>query len=117
MPPATPELDAEARLLSTVDVLGRIAAVVEEFSPERQPLLLKQIHELIGQYEKLQQLSHRIPLQIPVQVLGYVDDGRNPNQFTRDLIARCVESNQRTKGKVEGLSLFRAALEAEIQKE
>ncbi|KAL0695373.1 hypothetical protein Bca4012_062553 [Brassica carinata] len=35
-------------------------------------------------------LSEKCSIQIPKEVLSLIDDGKNPNEFTRDVLNSCM---------------------------
>lgn len=37
--------------------------------------------------------------------LSLIDDGKNPDEFTRDIINNCIAKNQITKGKTDALKV------------
>jgi mediator of RNA polymerase II transcription subunit 10 len=39
-------------------------------------------------------------------VLSLIDDGKNPDEFTRDVINSCIAKNQVTKGKTDAFKVF-----------
>ena len=41
------------------------------------------------------------PLELPVELLRYVDDGGNPDTFIKDTITSAVAANQAVKGKAD----------------
>lgn len=53
--------------------------------------------------------SHRggLAVDIPVELLRYVDEGGNPDVFTSEIFQRANRSNQLAKGKVEAFAAFR----------
>lgn len=53
--------------------------------------------------------------QIPIDVIRLVDEGKNPDEFTKDLINNCIQRNQATKGKVEAFKALRKHLLEEIE--
>lgn len=53
--------------------------------------------------------------QIPLDVIRLVDDGKNPDEFTKDLINNCIQRNQATKGKVDSFKALRKHLLEEVE--
>ncbi len=53
--------------------------------------------------------SHReaLAVDVPVELLRYVDEGGNPDAFTSEIFQRANRSNQLVKGKVEAFASFR----------
>lgn len=41
-----------------------------------------------------------------VEPCRFIDDGRNPDEFTKDLLNNCVQRNQATKGKVDAFKVL-----------
>ena len=35
-----------------------------------------------------------------------IDDGKNPDEFTRDVLKKCIAKNQITKGKADALKVI-----------
>lgn len=54
-------------------------------------------------------------IQIPIDVIRFIDEGRNPDEFTKDLINNCIQRNQATKGKVDAFKMLRKNLLEEIE--
>ncbi|KAJ1426082.1 Mediator complex, subunit Med10 [Sesbania bispinosa] len=44
-----------------------------------------------------------------------IDDGKNPDEFTRDVINNCIAKNQITKGKTDALKNLRKHLLEELE--
>mmetsp|Transcript_26583 Transcript_26583/g.43519 ORF Transcript_26583/g.43519 Transcript_26583/m.43519 type:complete len:139 (-) Transcript_26583:788-1204(-) len=105
----------EAELEDTIESLRQISILVEGFRSESQEPLLLKLNALVERFQSLERLANESTVQVPLEVLSYVDDGRNPNLFTKDSIQRCIESHQRTRGKVDALSSFRKELRTELE--
>ncbi|KAH0779301.1 hypothetical protein KY290_005728 [Solanum tuberosum] len=48
---------------------------------------------------KLGEKCHNI--NVPMEVLNLIDDGKNPDEFTRNVLNNCIAKNQITKGKID----------------
>lgn len=44
-----------------------------------------------------------VDLQVPVELLRYLDDGGNPDAFTTEVFSRAHADNQQAKGRVDAL--------------
>lgn len=51
---------------------------------------------------------------IPPELIQYVDNGRNPDIYTREFVELARRGNQLMKGKMAGFADFRDVLAAEI---
>ena len=63
---------------------------------------------------QLSKSAQRLPLTIPAEIIGYVEDGRNPDIFTREFVEVVMRFNQAQKGRSEALALFRDILGEQI---
>eukprot|EP00850_Spirogloea_muscicola_P023675 SM000376S13707 [mRNA] locus=s376:26363:27770:- [translate_table: standard] len=43
--------------------------------------------------------------RVPLEVVRLIDEGRNPDSFTRDLLQACAARNQATKGRVDAFKV------------
>ncbi|KAK9275150.1 hypothetical protein L1049_022409 [Liquidambar formosana] len=55
----------------------------------------------LNQLDNMTKLSEKCNIQVPMEVLNLIDDGKNPDEFTRDVINSCIAKNQITKGKTD----------------
>ncbi|CAF1928143.1 unnamed protein product [Brassica napus] len=63
--------------------------------------LLPRLNSLVSELNSMSNLSEKCNIQIPVEVLSLIDDGKNPDEFTRDVLNSCISRNQVTKGKTD----------------
>ncbi len=57
-----------------------------------------------------------VPTQVPPEIIDYVDEGRNPDIYTREFVELVQKGNQFMKGKSEAFASFRDILAEEIVK-
>ncbi|KAF8379944.1 hypothetical protein HHK36_027409 [Tetracentron sinense] len=67
---------------------------------------------VVTELDTMQRLSENCNIQVPMEVLNLIDDGKNPDEFTRDVLNGCIAKNQITKGKTDAFKL--ASLEERI---
>lgn len=63
----------------------------------------------------MMKLSDKCNIQIPLEVLNLIDDGKNPDEFTRDVLNSCIAKNQITKGKTDSFKSLRKHLLEELE--
>jgi hypothetical protein len=51
---------------------------------------------------------------LPPEVVAYVQDGRNPDIYTREFVELAMRNNQRLRGKADAFARFAGVLAAEI---
>ncbi|CAI6011101.1 unnamed protein product [Closterium sp. NIES-65] len=111
---ATVELGAAIeRSLSRVHELERTVSLFHE---SNQLLLLDRINGLVTGFAELLGAAEQCEAHVPLDVLRCVDEGRNPNEVTRELLRGCVAHNATTKGKVDAFKALRAQLLSEMDR-
>ena len=53
-------------------------------------------------------------MQVPPEILSYVDEGRNPDIYSREFVETVQRGNVMLKGRAQGLAGFRDALRDEL---
>ncbi len=56
---------------------------------------------------ELGEAREAVEVEVPVELLQYVDGGGNPDAFTADVFHRANRGNQLAKGRVQALRGFR----------
>jgi len=69
---------------------------------------------MLSHIQTLHASAPDLPVSIPPEVITYVEDGRNPDIYTREFVELVQKSNQLMKGKAEAFSSFRDILAEEI---
>lgn len=55
-------------------------------------------------------------VKIPPEVFDYIDQGRNPQLYTKDCMEKALAENEAAKGKIDGYRRFKALLMLELSK-
>lgn len=55
-----------------------------------------------------------LPTEVPPEIIDYVDEGRNPDIYTREFVELAQKSNEHLKAKCEAFAGFRDALGKEM---
>ncbi|KAI4236134.1 MAG: hypothetical protein L6R40_006259 [Gallowayella cf. fulva] len=82
--------------------------------PQTQQELVHLITQLTGSLSTLSNHASTLPTHIPPEIVEYVDDGRNPDIYTREFVELVQKANQYLKGKGEAFAGFRDALAEEM---
>eukprot|EP00126_Sphaerothecum_destruens_P015400 Sdes_comp9396_c0_seq1m857 len=54
-------------------------------------------------------------IQVPAQILDYIDQGRNPDLYMRDCLQETLSLKETTLGKVEAYKAFHSSLQQSMQ--
>ena len=76
--------------------------------------LLNSRSQLSNSLSSLSTSASNLPTQIPPEIIDYVEDGRNPDIYTREFVELAQKGNQYLKGKSEAFAAFRDVLAEEI---
>nr|CAD7205129.1 unnamed protein product [Timema douglasi] len=53
-------------------------------------------------------------VHVPLEVFDYIDQGRNPQLYTKDCIEKALAKNEQVKGKIDAYRKFKAHLLVEL---
>lgn len=70
----------------------------------------KHSKQLIQNLLKLSQTARRLPTHLPLEIIQYVENSRNPDIYTRDFVELVMRYNQQQKGRSEAFAQFRDIL-------
>ncbi|KMT12473.1 hypothetical protein BVRB_5g104020 [Beta vulgaris subsp. vulgaris] len=99
----------------TLGLLHQLYLTVSSFNVASQLPLLQRINSLVMELDNMMKLSSKCNIQIPMEVLNLIDDGKNPDEFTKDVLNSCIAKNQITKGKADAFKSLRKHLLEELE--
>jgi len=100
------------------ETLRQSVIVIEEFQQESQPILNSKINKIIEQLKELDSLKGELDdVEIPFEVLSFIDEGKNPDLFTYASLQTFFQKTQDSQGKLDAFQLFKELLQDELQKE
>ncbi|KAI8853741.1 mediator complex, subunit Med10 [Chytridium lagenaria] len=106
---------AQQKLQDFVNLLFRIGVTVYDFQPGSGPILHRRINDLAAQMEDLEKIKNQLnDIRVPFNLISHIEEGHNPDIYTKDLIQHLVDRNQKTNGRIQTMKQFRSDLEREI---
>lgn len=115
----------EPLVSTTEQLLGLIESFIElgvlvhdnQGTQQSHTALTHKTNQVISQLSSLTDsgFTHQYP--IPVDVISYIEDGRNPDVYTREFVEVTAKSNARLKGKMLGFQKLRDVLGDKLGKE
>lgn len=115
--PSNPEnpLDAvEKALQDAAQTLNTLALGVYDFTYDGQDALFSGVNQLVSDLAELKRAAAFVDARVPVDVLEAIDQGRNPELCTYDMLENCAESSAAARGKLDCMATFRAALDRAV---
>lgn len=135
---STDAVDAPEKLAQLQDDLSnaeqQVASIIESFielgvsiydfpgTSEATQGMVTNLKRNVDRLQKLNQLSNNPDSQlnnvnIPLEVVQYIEDGRNPDIYTREFVEAIRRSNQYQRAKIHGLQQLRDSLAEKIIEE
>lgn len=99
----------------TLGLLHQLYLTVSSFNVASQLPLLQRLNVLVSELDNMTKLSEKCNIQVPMEVLNLIDEGKNPDEFTRDVLNSCIAKNQITKGKTDSFKGLRRHLLEELE--
>lgn len=118
-PENEPLIATANNLLRLIDSFVELGVLVHDNqgTQQSQNALTVTTNKVISQLSGLTSSPYTYQYPIPVDVISYIEDGRNPDIYTREFIEVTAKSNARLKGKMEGFEKLRNVLSDKLIKE
>lgn len=58
--------------------------------------------------------THMQDIHVPLDVFEYIDQGKNPNLYTKHCLEKALGKNEQIKGKIDAFKRFKAMLILEL---
>ncbi|KAF9353360.1 Mediator of RNA polymerase II transcription subunit 10 [Mortierella sp. NVP85] len=95
--------DLELKLQELIECLLELSITVYDFQAESNLLVHQKIQELITQLGTIESFKDKLDMMVPWEVLSYIEDGKNPDLFSKSFIEAVAGENQFTNGKITAL--------------
>lgn len=107
--------DPRAHLEQTIDQLltkiWEIMVQLNEYDSENKWAVSRSLTDLVACFEEVNILQEKIQhIQVPMKVIEFIDEGRNPDIFMADYVDEVMQENQAVKVKNEAIQGFREML-------
>lgn len=67
--------------------------------------------------QEIDKLKNQVQdFHVPFEVFDYIDQGKNPQLYTKDCIEKALTKNEEVKGKIDAYRKFKTNLMVELQK-
>ncbi|CAI2184268.1 2897_t:CDS:2 [Funneliformis geosporum] len=112
--------DSRTTLELTIDNLltkiWEIMVQLNDYNPENKWALSKNLSELADQFDKIHKLQEKIKhIEVPLEVIEYIDEGRNPDKFMVDYVDEVIKENESVNIKNEAIQNFSELLLEQLQ--
>uniref|UniRef100_A0A8D8XID7 Mediator of RNA polymerase II transcription subunit 10 n=1 Tax=Cacopsylla melanoneura TaxID=428564 RepID=A0A8D8XID7_9HEMI len=112
---SSPLENLESQLELFIENVRQIRIIVGEFQPQTQPVLNQKIQTMITGLQEIDKLKSQVQdIHVPLEVFDYIDQGRNPQLYTKDCIEKALTKNEQVKGKIDAYRKFKAHMLVEL---
>ncbi|EEB12141.1 nut2, putative [Pediculus humanus corporis] len=112
---ATALENLESQLEMFTENVRQIRIIVSDFQPQGQNVLNQKIQSLVHGLQEIDKLKSQVQeVHVPLEVFEYIDQGRNPQLYTKDCIEKALTKNEQVKGKIDAYRKFKAHLLVEL---
>ncbi|KAI4651971.1 RNA polymerase II mediator complex subunit [Alternaria ventricosa] len=100
--PESAIIDVEAQLKDIVQNLyNLIVQAYDHHGSKTQEAIRREIQSLVQNLVKLSRTAPSVNINIPPEVMSYVENSRNPDIFTREFVETVQRMNQMLYGRVD----------------
>ena len=88
--------------------------VMEHLEEENKPALVAIIQEVIQSFNHLHQLEPSIKGSVPMDLIEQIDQGNNPDDYSKKLVEECQQSAKRVEEKQKWMQSLKNNLDTLI---
>ncbi|KAG9069428.1 Mediator of RNA polymerase II transcription subunit 10 [Linnemannia hyalina] len=103
----------EKKLQELIQSLLELSITVYDFQAESNSLVHQKIQELTKQLGEIEAFKDQLDVMVPWEVLSYIEDGKNPDLFSKTFVEAVAGENQFTNGKVTSMKASLSSLSFE----
>lgn len=114
-----PLASAAEQLLLLIETFIELGVLVHDHPGTQQSntALMHKVNQLTSQLSTLSSDTNTNQYPVPVDVIAYIEDGRNPDIYTREFVEVVAKLNAKLKGKMKGFALLRDTLSDKLKEE
>ncbi|XP_059542062.1 mediator of RNA polymerase II transcription subunit 10-like [Myotis daubentonii] len=100
--------------LENIRQLGIIAS---DFQPSSQAGLNQKLNLIVAGLQDIGKCRQQLPdMTVPLEVFEYINQGQNPQLYTKECLERALAKNEQVKGKIDTMKKFKSLLTQELSK-
>ncbi|XP_057683926.1 mediator of RNA polymerase II transcription subunit 10 [Corythoichthys intestinalis] len=107
----------EEHLEKFVENIRQLGIIVSDFQSTSQAGLNQKLNLMITGLQDIEKCRQQLnEINVPLEVFEYIDQGRNPQLYTKECLERALARNEQVKGKIDTLTKFKSLLISELSK-
>nr|XP_039271622.1 mediator of RNA polymerase II transcription subunit 10-like [Styela clava] len=105
----------EENLEQFIENVRQLGIIASDFQPQGQAVLNQKINSMITGLKDIEACKSSLQgVNIPLEVFDYIDDGKNPQLYTKHCIEKALTKNEDVKGKIEMYQKFQQELLSQL---
>ncbi|XP_031216224.1 mediator of RNA polymerase II transcription subunit 10 [Mastomys coucha] len=107
----------EEHLEKFVENIRQLGIIVSDFQPSSQAGLSQKLNFIVTGLQDIDKCRQQLhDITVPLEVFEYIDQGRNPQLYTKECLERALAKNEQVKGKIDTMKKFKSLLIQELSK-
>ncbi|KAM4724674.1 mediator of RNA polymerase II transcription subunit 10 [Anableps anableps] len=107
----------EEHLEKFIENIRQLGIIVSDFQPSSQAVLNQKLNFMISGLQDIDKCQKQLhDINVPLEVFEYIDQGRNPQLYTKECLERALARNEQVKGKIDTMTKFKSLLISELSK-
>eukprot|EP00054_Salpingoeca_dolichothecata_P004088 m.29415 g.29415 ORF g.29415 m.29415 type:complete len:115 (-) comp14342_c0_seq2:11-355(-) len=104
--------ELEHKVQTFIESLRQVAVLVCGLDEAAQPLLIAKMNSLVEEMRSIDEDKDKVnDVFVPMELLDYVDQGKNPDLFSKDCLAKVLKQHQSAQGKIETFQVWQRCWE------
>ncbi|XP_029399904.1 mediator of RNA polymerase II transcription subunit 10 isoform X1 [Mus pahari] len=97
----------EEHLEKFVENIRQLGIIVSDFQPSSQAGLSQKLNFIVTGLQDIDKCRQQLhDITVPLEVFEYIDQGRNPQLYTKECLERALAKNEQVKGKIDTMKCF-----------
>lgn len=118
-PEKEPLVVTSEQIQALVEALIELGVLVHDNQGTQQShvALTHKVNQVVSQLSGVSAAQFTSQFPVPLDVISYIEDGRNPDVYTREFVEVTAKSNARLKGRMHGFQRLRDVLGQKMAQE
>ncbi|KAM4874998.1 mediator of RNA polymerase II transcription subunit 10-like [Thomomys bottae] len=107
----------EKHLEKFVENIWQLGIISNNFQSSSQAGLNQKLNFIVTGLQNIDKCRQQLhDITVPLEVFEYLDQGRNPQLYTKECLERALAKHEQVKGKIDTMKKFKSLLIQELSK-
>ena len=104
----------EKELLVLLEHLNDSMSILENLDENNRDALVNSVEGIVHSFQKLHELEPEVTGTVPRELIEQIDQGNNPDEYSKKLVEECQLSTKRVEEKQRWMKAFKDHLDASV---